>query len=80
MIKPGSAVKWDAASVEEKELMSNRDVELSYKDEGEQNLQPNLMDEPMYLIARSIINRGVKQECAIKTNDVIKLGRYKFKV
>ena len=38
------------------------------------------MNEPMYLATRSIINRGVKQDCVLKKNDVIKFGRVKFKI
>lgn len=38
------------------------------------------MHEPMYLVARSIMDRGVKQDYQLREDDVIKIGRVKFKV
>lgn len=38
------------------------------------------MHEPMYLVARSIIDRDKKQDYMLKEDDVIKIGRIKFKV
>jgi hypothetical protein len=60
--------------------MRNRDIDLCYKDEGEQSLPPAQMHENMYLVARSMMNRGVKQDCILREGDVIKVGRVKFKV
>lgn len=80
MIRPGPLVKLDKASPEEREAMSNHDIEMSYKEEGEQLLEPHLMNEPMYLVVRSLIDRGVKQDCILKENDIIKFGRAKFRV
>lgn len=60
--------------------MRNRDIDLCYKDEGEQSLPPAQMHENMYLVARSMMNRGVKQYCILREGDVIKVGRVKFKV
>jgi hypothetical protein len=34
----------------------------------------------MYLVARSIVNRGEKQDCVLKKHDVVKFGRVRFKV
>lgn len=34
----------------------------------------------MYLVARSIMDRGVKQDYQLREDDVIKIGRVKFKV
>lgn len=60
--------------------MKNFENEIHYKDEGEQLLEPSIMVEPMYAVARSMLHRNVKQDCIIKENDVIKFGRARFKV
>ena len=60
--------------------MEKQEIELNYREEGEQQLEPNLMNEPMYLVVRSLIDRGVKQDCVLKENDIIRFGRAKFRV
>lgn len=80
IVKPGPLVKWEKASPEEREVLRKYDVDDCYKDEGEQMLEPKLMNEPMYIIARSMINRGVKQCYVLSKGDIIKLGRVKFRV
>jgi hypothetical protein len=80
IIRPGPAVKWEQASPARREIMKNQEVEMSYREEGEQQLEPHLMNEPMYIVARSLIDRGVKQDCVLKENDVIRFGRARFRV
>lgn len=80
VVRPGPIVKWEQATPAQREVMKNQEIELNYREEGEQQLEPNLMNEPMYLVVRSIIDRGVKQNCVLKENDIIKFGRAKFRV
>ena len=58
IIKSSQTFKMESALEEQKRLLLTNDVENCYKEEGEQSLQPYLMNEPMYLVTRNIINRG----------------------
>ena len=60
--------------------MRKLEMENCYREDGEQILTPINMLEPMYLVARSIVNRGEKQDCILKKHDVIKFGRVRFKI
>ncbi len=60
--------------------MRKLEFENCYKEDGEQIFTPIKMLEPMYLVARSIVNRGEKQDCVLKKHDVVKFGRVRFKV
>lgn len=72
--------KWANATEEEKDEMGKLEVENCYKEDGEQIFTPIKMLEPMYLVARSIVNRGEKQDCVLKKHDVVKFGRVRFKI
>ena len=80
VIVSAQQVKWQTATEEEREELMKEDCENCYKKDGEQALPPIQMLEPMYLVARSIINRGEKQDCVLKVHDIIKFGRVRFKI
>lgn len=80
IVRPGCIIRWENATSAQRELMKNFENEIHYKDEGEQSLEPSIMVEPMYAVARSMLHRNIKQDCIIKENDVIKFGRARFKV
>jgi len=71
---------YERGTAEQKAVLEAREIDSCYKEEGEQSLPPLDMTEHMYLVVRSIFDRGEKKEYILKKLDVIKLGRVKFRV
>ena len=53
-----------------------------YQESGDPMLPPNQMEERMFSVIKYLVvgNNDRSQEYQIQTNDIIKMGRIKFKV
>ena len=67
-------------SEEKKKEIRDQDVDNMYGENGEHLVPSSEMNEQMYLVVRSIMHHNQRQDYVLKKNDVIKLGRVKFKV
>lgn len=71
----------NAKSDDEIKKIKERDIDNFYNENGGSMLSPYEMCERMYLVIKSIFNKGgVQQDYELQKGDIIKLGRAKFLV
>jgi hypothetical protein len=71
----------NAENAEEIRNIQSREIDSFYNENGSSTLKPYEMCERMYLVVKSILNKGgVHENYVLKKGDIIKLGRAKFLV
>ena len=71
----------NAKNKAEVDFIKNQNVENHYNEYGLQTLPPFEMAERMYLVIRSILNKGnIHSNYVLKIGDILKFGRTKILV